>query len=78
LRQKIRAEFGNDQAQMTDAFLFIIMTAHTNAWKKNPERYWENAPKDITDLLVNWLSTFHEEREWLQRDEAQRLIGMAM
>jgi len=78
LRQKIRAEFGNDQAQMTDASLLIIMTADTNAWKKNPERYWKNAPKDIADLLVNWMAPFHEGREWLQRDEAQRSIGMAM
>ena len=34
LRQKIRKEFGNDQAQMTDASLLIIMTADTNTWKK--------------------------------------------
>jgi nitroreductase len=78
LRQKIRAEFGNDQAQMTDASLLIIMTADTNAWKKNPELYWKNAPKDIAELLVNWMAPFHEGREWLQRDEAQRSIGMAM
>ncbi len=78
LRQKIRTEFGNDQAQMTDASLLIIMTADTNAWKKNPERYWENAPKEVADLLVNWIAPFHEGREWLQRDEAQRSIGMAM
>ena len=78
LRQKIRTEFGNDQAQMTDASLLIIMTADTNAWKKNPECYWKNAPKDIADLLVNWMAPFHEGREWLQRDEAQRSIGMAM
>ncbi|MBC8282696.1 MAG: nitroreductase family protein [Nitrospinae bacterium] len=78
LRQKIRKEFGNDQAQMTDASLLIIMTADTNAWKKNPERYWENAPKEVADLLVNWMAPFHEGREWLQRDEGQRSIGMAM
>ena len=54
------------------------MTADTNAWKKNPKGYWKNAPKNITDLLANWMTPFHEGREWLQRDEAQRLIGMAM
>jgi len=78
LRQKIRKEFGNDQAQMTDASLLILMTADTKAWQKNPERYWQNAPKEINDLLVNWMKPFHEGREWLQRDEAQRSIGMAM
>ena len=78
LRKKIRTEFGNDQAQMTDASLLIIMTADTKAWQKNPERYWQNAPKEVNDLLVNWMGPFHEGREWLQRDEAQRSIGMAM
>jgi nitroreductase len=78
LRQKIRKEFGNDQAQMTDASLLILMTADTSAWKKNPERYWQNAPKEVAELLVNWMGPFHEGREWLQRDEAQRSIGMAM
>jgi len=78
LRKKIRTEFGNDQAQMTDASLLIIMAADTKAWQKKPERYWQNAPKDVADLLVNWMEPFHEGREWLQRDEAQRSIGMAM
>ncbi|MEK9628163.1 MAG: nitroreductase family protein [Nitrospinota bacterium] len=78
LREKIRTEFGNDQSQMTDASLLILMTADTQAWKKNPQRYWENAPKEVADLLVNWMGPFHEGRDWLQRDEAQRSIGMAM
>jgi nitroreductase len=78
LRRKIRTEFGNDQAQMTDASFLILMTADTKAWQKNPERYWKNAPKEINELLVNWMGPFHEGREWLQRDEAQRSIGMAM
>ena len=29
-------------------------------------------------MLVNWIAPFHEGREWLQRDDAQRSIGMAM
>jgi len=78
LRQTIRKEFGNDQAQMTDASLLVLMTADTKAWQKSPERYWQHAPKQVADLLVNWMGPFHEGREWLQRDEAQRSIGMAM
>jgi len=31
LRRKIRTEFGNDQAQMTDASLLILMTADVKA-----------------------------------------------
>lgn len=78
IRQKIRTEFGNDQAQMTDASLLIIMTADVKAWAKNPQRYWHNAPEEVAELLVNWMGPFHEGRDWLQRDEAQRSIGMAM
>ena len=78
LRQKLRTEFGNDQAQMTDASLLILMTADTKAWTKDPGRYWKNAPKEVADLLVGWMAPFHEGREGLQRDEAQRSIGMAM
>jgi len=78
LRAKIRKEFGNDQAQMTDASLLVLFTADTKAWKKQPERYWKNAPREVGDLLVGWMEPFHEGREWLQRDEAQRSIGLAM
>ncbi len=78
LRQKIRKEYGNDQAQMTDASLLILFTADMKAWQKEPYRYWQNAPQEVADLLVNWMGPFHEGREWLQRDEAQRSIGMAM
>ena len=78
LRARIRKEFGNDQAQMTDASLLILFTADVKAWQKKPERYWVNAPKEVSDLLVNWMGPFHEGREWLQRDEAQRSIGMAL
>jgi nitroreductase len=78
LRARIRTEFGNDQAQITDASLLVLFTADLKAWNKNPERYWVNAPKEIAELLVGWMGPFHAEREWLQRDEAQRSIGMAM
>lgn len=77
LRKQIR-ENGNDQAQMTDASLLVIMTADVLAWKKEPSRYWKNAPKEVADMLVNWMGPFHEGNDQLQRDEAQRSIGMAM
>lgn len=78
LRATIRTELGNDQAQMTDASLLVLFTADTKAWEKAPERYWQNAPQAVSDLLVGWMGPFHEGREWLQRDEAQRSVGMAM
>lgn len=78
LRQTIRKEYGKDQAQMTDASLLILMAADMKAWQKDPGRYWRNAPKEVADLLVGWMGPFHEGREWLQRDEAQRSIGIGM
>ncbi|MEM9382926.1 MAG: nitroreductase family protein, partial [Planctomycetota bacterium] len=77
LRREIRAN-GNDQAQMTDASVLIVMTADVDAWKKEPQRYWKNAPAEVAELLVNWMGPFHEGKERLQQDEAQRSIGMAM
>lgn len=77
LRAQIRAN-GNDQAQITDASVLVAMTADMKAWAKSPERYWQNAPAEINELLTGWMGPFHEGREWLQRDEAQRSIGMAM
>ena len=47
LRQKIRKEFGNDQAQMTDASLLILFTADVKAWQKEPKRYWQNKHKQL-------------------------------
>lgn len=76
LRQKIR-EAGNDQAQITESSVLIVMTADVLAWKKEPQRYWRNAPPDIAKMLVDWMGPFHEGRAWLQRDEAMRSIGMA-
>jgi nitroreductase len=77
LRRQIR-EVGNDQAQMTDASLLVLMTADVDAWRKEPQRYWRNAPEEVAELLVNWMGPFHEGKPQLQRDEAQRSIGIAM
>lgn len=76
LRAEMR-KLGNDQAQITDSSLLVIMTADTKAWQKEPARYWTQAPKEVADLLVGWMGPFHDGRDWLQRDEAQRSIGMA-
>ncbi len=77
LRKQVRAA-GNDQAQMTDASLLVLFTGDVKAWAKSPERYWRNAPKGVSDLLVGWMGPFHEGDDQLQRDEAMRSIGIAM
>ncbi len=63
---------------MTDASVLIVMTADVDAWKKDPARYWRDAPKAVAELLVNWMGPFHKGHPQLQRDEAMRSIGIAM
>ena len=76
LRQKIRAA-ANDQAQVTDASLLIVMTADLKSWEKSPDRYWRDAPREVADLLVNWMGPFYQGKDELQRDEAMRSCGLA-
>jgi len=76
LRQKIRAA-ANDQAQVTDASLLIVMTADLKAWEKSPERYWRDAPQEVAEMLVNYLGSFYDGKQELQRDEAMRSCGLA-
>jgi nitroreductase len=78
LRNKIRKEFGNDQSQITDASLLILFTADKQAWAKSPERYHVNAPKEVTDALVDMIGAMYQGHDNLQQDEAHRSIGMAM
>jgi nitroreductase len=77
LRQTIREKYGN-QAQMTDASLLILVVADVNAWDKDPARYWRNAPQEVANYLVGAIGSFYGGKPELQRDEAQRSIGMAM
>jgi len=76
LRAEIRA-VGWDQAQMTDASHLIVLCADVQAWAKEPIRYWEDSPKEAQDFLVPAIGNFYEGREWQQRDEAMRSVGIA-
>jgi nitroreductase len=76
LRQQIRAVSWN-QAQVEEASLLIVLTADLNAWAKQPERYWANAPKPVQDYLVPAIGNYYQGKEQIQRDEAMRSCGMA-
>ncbi|MCX7189274.1 MAG: nitroreductase family protein [Methylotenera sp.] len=76
LRQQIRAVSWN-QAQVEEASLLIVLTADLNAWAKQPERYWQNAPKAASDILVPMISHYYGNNLQVQRDEAMRSCGMA-
>ncbi len=75
-REKIR-EAAWGQAQVTDASAVLILCGDVKAWKKNPERYWGHAPKETGELMVSMMGPFYEGKEWLQKDEAMRSVGIA-
>ncbi len=76
LRREIRA-VAWDQAQVTDASLFIVLCADLKAWEKEPERYWRNAPAEVSDFLVPAIDNYYRGRDQVQRDEAMRSCGIA-
>jgi len=76
LRKQVRA-VSWDQAQVTDASLLIVLTADLKSWEKQPDRYWQNAPKPVQDFLVPAIGQYYTGREQVQRDEAMRSCGMA-
>lgn len=76
LRKKIR-DLSWDQAQVTDASLLIILCADVQAWKKEPAKYWRNAPAPVRETLVSAIMGYYEGKEREQRDECMRSCGLA-
>ncbi len=76
LRKEIRA-VSWDQPQVTDSSALVILCAHLKAWDKDPVRYWASAPKEVQDSMVPGMKGFYEGRDWMQRDEAMRSVGIA-
>lgn len=76
LRAAIRAASWM-QAQVTDASLFLILCADMQAWQKQPDRYWCNAPDDIREGVVQAIQRYYADREQIQRDEAMRSCALA-
>ena len=66
-----------NQAQVSDASLVIILCANLKAWGENPERYWVNAPKETSEMLVPMIGNFYKDNTELERDEAMRSSGIA-
>ncbi len=76
LRKRLR-EVSWDQAQVTDASLFIILCADLKSWEKEPARYWQSAPKEVQDIILPKLDEYYRGKESVQRDEAMRSCGIA-
>lgn len=76
LRQEIR-KVAWDQAQVTDASLFVILCADLKSWEREPARYWRNAPPEVRDYLVPAIDAYYRGRPQVERDEAMRSCGIA-
>ena len=76
LRAGIR-EVAWDQAQVTDASLFIVLCADMKAWEKQPNRYWVNAPEPVQEFMLPAIDNYYRGKEQVQRDEAMRSCGIA-
>jgi len=76
LRAEIRGAAW-DQAQVTDASLFIVLCADMKSWEKRPDRYWVNAPKEVQEFMLPAIDDYYRGKEQVQRDEAMRSCGIA-
>ena len=76
LRRQIRAAAW-DQAQVTDASLFIVLCGDLKSWEKEPNRYWRDAPVEVSNFLVPAIDNYYRGRDQVQRDEVMRSCGIA-
>ncbi len=74
-RQAIREAAWN-QSQITDASEVLIICADIKAWEKDPTQYFNGAPAEVQKSLADMMVNFYNGREWIQRDEAMRSVGI--
>lgn len=76
LRQQLRdASWG--QAQVSDASMLLVLCADLNAWEKDPQRYWQEAPKEVQNILLPAIENYYTNHHQGQRDECLRSAGIA-
>jgi len=75
IRKTIRSHSW-DQSQVTDASLLIVLCADLKAWKKEPARYWKNAPKEVIEIMLPAIDEYYRNKHQVQRDEAMRSCGI--
>ncbi len=76
LKNQLRA-VAWDQSQVSDCSMLVILCADVKSWAKDPERYWASATDQAKDFLLPAIENFYKGREWMQRDEAMRSVGIA-
>jgi nitroreductase len=76
LRIKLK-EAAWDQDQVVNSSMLVILCADTQAWQKDPMRYWASATKEAQDFLLPAIDSYYRGKERVQLDEAHRSCGMA-
>ncbi len=74
LRRQIR-EVSWDQAQVTDASVFIVLCANLKSWEQ-PGRYWVDAPEEVREFMIPAIDNYYRGKDQVQRDEAMRSCGI--
>jgi nitroreductase len=75
LRARLR-ELAWNQSQVTDASAWIILCGDLKAWRRDPLRYWRNAPPGVAAQMAGMMGIF-DGRPQLERDEVMRSCAMA-
>ena len=75
-RQQIQ-EASYNQTQVSEASLLLVICADLNAWEKQPERYFKNAPVRVKDILLPAIEKYYANHHQAQRDECLRSASIA-
>jgi len=65
------------QSQVTDASALFVVCADLNAWEKDPQRYWRNAPKEVQDFMLPSIEGYYTNHHQGMRDECFRSASLA-
>lgn len=68
---------GWNQAQYTDCSLLVIVCGDREAYRRDPARYWVNAPEGARSYILPAIESAYGPDETLRRDENLRSGGMA-
>ena len=66
-----------NQAQPRDGSLVVVLCGDTNAWRKDPHRYWRNSTKERQDQVVLALEKKYADSIENRRDEVMKSCGFA-
>tara|TARA_R110002049_G_scaffold293098_1_gene477943 strand:+ start:132 stop:734 length:603 start_codon:yes stop_codon:yes gene_type:complete len=65
------------QVQVSEASLLLVICADLNAWEKQPERYFKDAPAEVRGILLPAIENYYTNHHQAQRDECFRSTSIA-